>query len=389
MLKAFKYRLYPTGKQAELINKHIGSVRFIYNLALETRQMAYAGNRVHLNCFDLINQLPDLKKECPWLKEINSQALQAPIRNMDNAFTRFFKGQANFPKFKSKGKGSQSFCVPQNIKLVDDKLNIPKFREGIKIVLHRPIKGIIKQTTISKTPTGKYFASILCDTGEDNKPKPPITESSTVGIDLGINTFLVSSNGELFDNPRFLKKSLSKLKYTQRKFSIHKGRRTKHRLARIHEKVTNQRKDFLHKTSSTLIRENQSIAVEDLNIKGMLSNHNLAQSVSDVGWSMFITMLEYKAEWYGKNILKIGRFDPSSKTCSVCGWINKELTLKDREWVCGGCKTLLNRDLNASINIKNFALKNHLSAEHRLKNHDELPTMVGVLTHEADCLNCR
>ena len=382
MLKSFRYRLYPTSEQSVLLNKHIGSSRFVYNLALETKQMAWAGNRVNLNCFDLIKQLPELKKECEWLKEINSQSLQQPIRNLDNAFTRFFKGQGNFPKFKKKSNGG-SFNVPQNVSLESGKLVIPKFKEGIDIVLHRSTKGSIKQATISKTPTGKYFVSILCDTKEDVPTKAPIKENTTIGVDLGIKTFLVTSDGEVFDNPKFLRSSISKLKFVQRKFSKNKGKRTKNKLAKLHEKVSNQRKDFLHKTSSKLISDNQTICIEDLNIKGMLSNHKLALSISDCGWSMFVDMLEYKAEWYGKNVLKIGRFQPSSKLCSCCGNINKELTLKDREWTCSKCNTLLDRDVNASINIKNFALKNHLSVGRRLKNRNELPTLVGVMTSEA------
>ena len=382
MLKAFKYRLYPTPEQSVLLNKHIGSSRFVYNLALETKQMAWAGNRVNLNCFDLIKQLPDLKKECEWLKEINSQSLQQPIRNLDNAFTRFFKGQGNFPKFKKKSKGG-SFNVPQNISLKEGKLIIPKFKKGIDIVLHRPIKGEIRQATISKTPTGKYFVSILCETGENIKPKATIKENTSVGIDLGIKTFLVTSDGECFDNPKFLRKAQIRLKYVQRKYSKHKGKRTKQRLAILHEKVTNQRKDFLHKTSSELIKNHDSLAIEDLAVSNMVKNHNLAQSISDASWSTFVTMLEYKAEWYGKNILKIGRFEPSSKLHANCGHINKELTLSDREWTCPKCGEVVSRDVNAAINIKNFALKNNLSVERRLKNRGELPTLVGVLIPEA------
>ena len=382
MLKAFKYRLKPNQKQSVLLNKHIGASRFIYNLALECKQMAWSGNKVNLSCFDLIKQLPELKKECEWLKEINSQSLQKPIINLDNTFARFFKRQGGFPKFKKK-LSSGSFNIPQNVSLKGNKLIIPKFKKGINIVLHRPIKGEIRQATISVTPTGKYFVSILCETGEELKPKKAIKESTTVGIDLGIKTFLVSSGGECFDNPKFLRKSLSKLKYIQRKFSKKKGKRTKNKLAKLHEKVANQRKDFLHKTSRKLISDNQTICIEDLNIKGMLSNHNLALSIQDAGWGMFLTMLEYKAEWYGKNILKIGRFEPSSKMCNVCGNINKELTLKDREWTCNECDSILDRDVNASINIKNFALKNKLSVGCRLKNRNELPTLVGVMTSES------
>lgn len=381
MLRAYKCRIYPNNEQSVLLNKHIGSSRFVYNLALEAKQMAWSGNRFNLNCFDLMKQLPDLKKECEWLKEINSQSLQQPIRNLDNAFARFFKGQANFPKFKKKSNGG-SFNIPQNVELKGDKLVIPKFKKGIDIVLHRPIKGTIKQATISKTPTGKYFVSILCETGEQNKPKSKIKESTTVGIDLGIKTFLVSSNGECFDNPKFLRNSLSKLKYLQRKFSKYKGKRTKDKLSKLHEKIANQRKDFLHKASSKLISDNQTICIENLNVKGMMANHKLAQSISDCGWGMFVDMLEYKSEWYGVNLLKIGRFEPSSKMCSCCGSINKELTLKDREWTCSKCGTLLDRDVNAAINIKNFALRNYVSGTDT-KNRNELPTLVGVMTSES------
>jgi len=381
MLKAFKYKLNPTIQQQELINKHIGSCRFVYNLALETKQMAYAGNKVNLSCFDLIKQLPDLKKEVIWLKEINSQSLQQSIVNLDTAFTKFFKGQNDFPNFKKK-TARQSFNIPQGVTIEENKLCIPKFKGGIDIILHRNIKGTIRQATISRTSTGKYFASILCETGEIIPIKAPIKENTTVGIDLGIKTFLVASNGEEFDNPKHLRIAMSKLKHIQRKYSKNKGKRTKRKLAILHEKVANKRNDFLHKTSTHIINNHDSIAIEDLNIKGMMANHKLAGAISDVGWGTFVSMLEYKAEWSGKNILRIGRFEPSSKMCSCCGAINKELTLKDREWTCV-CGVLLNRDINASINIKNFALKNKLSVGRRLKNRNELPTLVGVLTYEA------
>jgi putative transposase len=273
--------------------------------------------------------------------------------------------------------------VPQNVLLQDGKLSLPKFKEGIKIIQHRAIVGEIRQATISRTPTGKYFASILVDNKKELPKKKVIKEATTIGVDLGIKSFLITSAGAAFDNPAFLKRSLSKLKYTQRRYSKYKGKRTKYKLAAIHEKVANQRKDFLHKTSTKLIRENQSIAIEDLNIAGMVKNHKLARSISDAGWGEFVRQLEYKADWYGKNIIRIGRFEPSSKTCSVCGNINKELTLQDREWTCSGCETVLDRDVNAAINIKNFALKNYLSVERRLKNRNELPQLRGVLTSEA------
>jgi len=336
MYKAFKYRLYPTEPQKELIAKHIGSSRFVYNLALETKNAAYIGAKHNYSAFDLVKQLPELKKELPWLKEVNSQSLQQAIQNMDIAFKKFFKG-AGFPKFKKKSNRG-SFNVPQNVIVGNDLLIIPKFKEGIKMSLHRPTNGTIKSATISVTPTGKYFVSILCDTKEEI--------------------------------------------HIQRKYSKYKGKRTKKKLVKLHEDVVNKRKDFLHKVSTKLIRENQTICLETLAVKNMVKNHNLAQAISDVSWSTFVSMLEYKAEWYGKNILRIGQFAPSSKTCS-CGVINKDLKLSDREWTCKSCGTTHDRDILAACNIKSFALKNILSGEHRLKNQDELPTLVGVLTPEA------
>ncbi len=380
MYKAFKYRLYPTEPQKELIAKHIGSSRFVYNLALETKNAAYIGAKHNYSAFDLVKQLPELKKELPWLKEVNSQSLQQAIQNMDIAFKKFFKG-AGFPKFKKKSNRG-SFNVPQNVIVGNDLLIIPKFKEGIKMSLHRPTNGTIKSATISVTPTGKYFVSILCDTKEEIPTKAPITESTTIGIDLGIKDFAITSEGEVFENPKYLRKAQSKSKYIQRKYSKYKGKRTKKKLVKLHEDVVNKRKDFLHKVSTKLIRENQTICLETLAVKNMVKNHNLAQAISDVSWSTFVSMLEYKAEWYGKNILRIGQFAPSSKTCS-CGVINKDLKLSDREWTCKSCGTTHDRDILAACNIKSFALKNILSGEHRLKNQDELPTLVGVLTPEA------
>ena len=376
MLKAYKYRLYPTDSQSILLNKHIGASRFIYNLALEVKKLAWS-NQVSLSSFDLMSQLPELKKECNWLKELNAQSLQQSIKNLDTAFNNFFKNRGKYPKFKKKSNTGK-FNIPQCITIKANKLSIPKFREGINIILHRPIKGVIKQATISKTPTGKYFVSILCETGESLPVKSKIEENTTIGIDLGIKDFAITSNGKTFENPKFLRKSESKLKFVQRKYSKHKGKRTRKTLALLNEKVNNKRKDFLHKVSTKLIRENQSIAVETLKVVNMIKNHKLAKSISDVSWSTFVTMLEYKANWYGVNILKIGTFEPSSKTCYECGNINKNLTLKDRIWTCSNCNSILDRDLNAAKNIKSFAL-NKLSGEHRLKNHRELPAISGSI----------
>jgi len=378
MLKSFKYRLYPTETQKVLINKHIGACRFVYNLALETKIAAYSGSKTNLTCFDLIRQLPDLKKECEWLKEVDSHALQQCISHLDSAFTNFFKGQRNFPIFKKKSSGGAFKTTFPGIKLNRNKLYIPKFREGIKINLHRSIDGIIRNATISRTPTGKYFVSILCETGEPIPDKKEVKE--VLGIDLGIKTFLVTSDGQEFENPKFLKKAQLRLKFIQRKYSKHKGKRTKQKLALLHEKVANQRKDFLHKISSQLIKNHDSVAIENIGIQGLLKNHKLSGAIQDAGWGEFVRQLEHKAEWYGKNVIKIGRFEPSSKMCSSCGKINKELALKDREWTCG-CGVTHDRDLNAAINIRNFAIKKVSRLDTEI--HGELPTLVGVMTREA------
>jgi putative transposase len=388
MLKSFKFRLSPNKAQSELINKHIGCARFVFNLALECKQMAYAGSKVNLSCFDLNKQLPELKKECAWLKEVNSQSLQSSIVNLDRAFTNFFKGYNDFPKFKSKNTGTQSFQVPQSVFIKDSKLLLlPKFKSGIKIIIHRKFKGEIRTVTISRTPTGKYFASVLVDNKKELPNKKPIRENTTIGIDLGIKSFIVTSDGLQIDNPKYLKNSLLHLKYLQRQVSKKvKGSNSRNKsvlkLAIQHEKVANQRKDFLQKLSSKIISENQTICIEDLAVSNMIKNHKLAQSISDCGWSMFVSMLEYKASWCGKNLLRIGRFEPSSKLCSVCGVKNNTLTLEDREWLCANCGTLHNRDVNAANNIKTFALRNHLTVERSRKNLVELPTLVGALKSE-------
>lgn len=384
ILKSIKYRLYPTEEQAVLLNKHIGSCRFIYNLALETKQMAWASNKVNLSCFDLIKQIPELKKECEWLKEVNSLSLQASIRNLDTAFTNFFKGQAEFPKFKSKHKSKQSFRILQNVHILDGAIKIPKFKKPIKAVIHRTFEGKVKSGTVSRTPTGKYFISVLVETTDTAAPKPKVTEQTTIGVDLGIKDFAVFSNGEKVENPKHLKKSLSRLKFLQRKYSKHKGQRTKKQLVLLHEKIANQRKDFLHKVTKKLIDDNQTIAIENLNVSGMVKNHQLAQAIQDASWGEFERQLKYKAEWYGSNILQIGRFEPSSRM-SDCGTVNKELKLSDRVWTCKNCGKTYDRDIQAANNIKKFALRNYVSGTDT-KNHGELPTLVGVLTHEAATL---
>ncbi len=266
MLRTYKYRLYPTKEQSILINKHIGSCRFVYNLALETKNSAYATHRKKLSCFDLMNQLPDLKNECDWLREIDSQSLQQSIINLDRAFTAFFKGQNKFPKFKSK-KDAQSFRCPagNRIYIKDNKLYQPKFQEGINIVIDRMFTGKFNSSTIRKTPTNKYFVSILVETKETiPTTKKPIKENTTVGIDLGINSYLVTSDNEIIDNPKFLRNSITHLKYLQRHSSKKvKGSKNQkkayYKVALQHEKITNRRRDFLHKLSTQLVKNHDTL----------------------------------------------------------------------------------------------------------------------------------
>jgi putative transposase len=363
MLRAYKYRIYPTKEQEKKIVQHIGGCRFVYNWALENKLKFYETSKEKLSAYDLNYMLKGLKADNPWLKEVNSQSLQQTNKNMESAFTRFFREKKGFPKFKSKKNPVQSFQIPQHYTVNFEKglIKLPKIGY-VKIVISRTFEGTPKTATISKTPTGKYFISILVDDGKEVPEKLPFNESSTIGVDLGIKDSAILSNGEKFENPKFLKNSLKKLKVLSRRLSKKvKGsnncKKAKLKLSRLHEKITNQRNDFHHKLSKKLVCENQAIALETLNVCGMIKNHCLAQSIADAGWSGFVEKLTYKAEWFKKTILKIGRFEPSSKVCSICGYYKSDLTLKDREWICPDCKTLHDRDVNAAINIKKFALQ--------------------------------
>lgn len=385
MYKTRKYRIYPTDSQKELIHKHCGSVRFLYNLALETKIVAYKGSKVNLSRYDLQKQVVDLKKELPWLKETNSQSLQVALLNLETSYSNFFKGKADFPQFKKKLNGG-SFNVPQNVIISNNKLIIPKFKEGIKIKLHRDLVGDIKQCTVSYTSTGKYFVSILCETSEECLPKSLVTENNSIGIDLGIKDFAITSEGEVFKNPKFLRNSIDRLKVLQcraskkKRGSYNRGKANL-KVALLHERIKNQRKDFLHKLSSRLVSENQTICLENLSVSNMIKNHNLAQAISDVSWSEFNRMIEYKAKWNGVNILRIGRFAPSSKMCE-CGVINKELKLSDRIWKCKSCERVNERDLLAAQNIKKFALNNHSGQELPVEPV-EMSTLVESVKQEA------
>lgn len=361
--KAFKYRIYPNSEQETLLAQHFGATRWMFNYALNKKVVSYNTTGRWLSRFEIQKDLPSLKKqeETSWLKDINSQSLQASLEHMDRAFTKFFKEKNGFPRFKSKKDNHRSFSIPQSteVNFENNSIEIPKFKTPIKAVLHRHFDGVIKTSTVSMTPTGKYFISILVEVDEEIPNKKPISEKQAVGIDLGIKTFATLSNWEEIQNPKHLRKAMMQLKRQQRKVSHTKKwsnnrKRAVEKLARIHEKVTNRRNDFLHKTTTALVREHSTLCLETLKAKNMMWNHKLAQALSDISIGKFNELLEYKAEWYGTNILRIGQFEPSSKMCS-CGSINKELKLSDRTWTCQVCNTTHDRDVLASNNIKRFA----------------------------------
>lgn len=351
--KTYKYRLYPSLQQEELLAKHFGCTRFVYNKFLALRQEQYRLTGKSDNYYTQSNLLTQLKKEqeYKWLKDVNAQSLQHSLRHLEIAYTRFFTGKGGYPKFKKKNNRN-SFTVPQFITLKDNKLFIPKFKNGIKIKLHRELQSKILFATISKTPTNKYFVSITVKQ-EYNSKEPTCKE---VGIDLGIKDLVITSNGEKFKNNKYLLKYEKELKKAQQHLSRKKNGSNRYekqilKVALIHEKIANCRSDVLHKISHKLVINNDVVYIEDLNVKYMLKNHKLAKSISDCSFYELTRQLEYKGDWDDTYIHKIFRFYPSSKTCHSCGYIKQDLTLSDREWVCPSCNTRHDRDINASINI--------------------------------------
>ena len=329
--------------------------RFVYNYFLRQRMNYYAENAKGLSYFDNTTALTQLKKqpEFEWLNNVIAQSLQQALRNLDTAYSNFFKKLARFPKFKRK-QDHQSFNVPQRFFIHDNMLDIPKCK-GIKIKLHRTIEGIMKSVTISCMPSGKYFASILC---EVDIPEP-VYSGNEIGIHYGVRTLITDSDGSSVKSPKYLIKSEKRLKMLQRRLSRKqkdsKSRnRARKRFARLHEKIANQRKDFLNKTSKQLVSDNQAIYIENLAVSDMVKNHLFAKLISDSGWNIFVNMLKYKGNWYGCRIIEIDRFSPSSKRCHVCGYINESLALNDLSWKCPKCNTKNDRELNAATNVFTF-----------------------------------
>ncbi|NEU83669.1 RNA-guided endonuclease TnpB family protein [Nostoc sp. UIC 10630] len=358
MKHAVKVRIYPSDEQQVALSKAFGCARWFWNNSLAMTNQIYKETGKGLSQQGMNDRLPALKKEFEWLSEPYSQVLQSVSLNLSRAFINFFEGRAKFPNFKSK-QGKQSIQYPQNVQITHEGLKLPKI--GIvPAKIHRVLEGKLKTVTLSLASSGKYFASLLFDDGQ-----PEIEQSSqgkAVGIDLGLTHFAITSDGSKFDNPRVLKKRSRNLKRKQQKLSrkvLGSNRRKKARriVARVHEKIANTRQDFLHKLSRKMVNENQVICLENLAVKNMVKNHNLAKAISDVSWGEFTTMLEYKARVDGKCYVEVDRFFPSSKTCSVCLNQVGSLPIEVRSWQCKNCNTKHDRDVNAAINIRDEGLR--------------------------------
>jgi len=382
-MKTFKFRLYPNENQKILIEKHIGSNRFLYNFFLNYSTNCYENSKTSTNKFDWMKELTLLKKteKYSWLNEINSQSLQDSLHNLGNSFQRFYKKLSGYPKFKKKSTSKWSFSIPQNISLEYSETNnkfgylkIPKFKQNIKTRIHRilPIDYKIKMATISKSRTNKYFVSLVIEYQPQGsltfveKNNPNIIDG--VGIDVGIKDTLILSNGQKYNYPIKSKSFDKKLKCLNKQLA-HKYKpgqqrsknfeKTRIKIAKVYEKISNIKENWIHQMTSKIISENQGnyIFIEDLNVSGMLKNKKLSKAIQFQSWYKFKEVLSYKALWSGKQVVSIDRWAPSTKTCHKCGFKNDSLTLKDRSWTCPNCNTQLDRDINAAINIKQFGIK--------------------------------
>ena len=359
MFRAYKYRIYPNIEQQAALAKSFGCCRWFWNYSLNLCQETYKATGKGLIRSKIQGLLPSLKKEYPWLKEdVYSQCLQVVALNLSTAYKNFFDKRSKFPRFKSKN-GKQSISYPQNIKFESDYLKLPKIGL-VYCVRHREFEGKIKTVTVSQNPDGKYYASVLVNDGKENSQLS--AKGKAIGIDLGLTHFAITSDGSKYDNPRHIKKHERNLKRKQKKLSRkQKGsnnrNKTRKKVAKVHSKISRCREDFLHKLSRKIVHENQVIVLENLAVKNMVKNHNLAKAISDCGWSMFGTMLNYKAQREGKMYLEIDRFFPSSKTCHICLNQVGSLPLDIRNWTCENCQTTHDRDINAAVNIRNEGLR--------------------------------
>ena len=367
MIKAYKYKLKPTMKQQKSLSQAFGNARFIYNWGLNRKKTAWESDKQNVTYLQLAKELTALKQdgEHDFLKESANVSLQQALRNLDNAYTRFFKAKKGFPKFKSKKNSIDSVKFIASVHFDFDKMMVSVPKIGwIKFCQNREFdvnEVKLGTLTVTKDKCGTYWCTIVVDNNKPQMLKTKICEETTVGIDLGIKDIAILSDGTKYSNPKFLEKKTKHLAVLQQKLSktqkgSHRHEKARLKVSKLHRKIDNKRNDYLHKLTTDLVRKYDTICLEDLNITGMTQNHHLARAINSVAWNELVRQLKYKSEWYGKNVVLIGRYEPSSKTCNKCGYVNKELTLNDREWICPVCGEKHDRDINAAINIKQFGL---------------------------------
>lgn len=346
---AFEYRLYPTNDQKVLFTKTFGCSRFVFNKTLDLRQKLY-NQGVKRSIFDFIKMLPEWKQEYKWLTEVDSIALQQSLRDLDKAYIGNWKHNRGFPKFKSKKNRKQSYRT-NNVQIGENFIKLPKIGK-VKARISRPIQGKILSATIKRTATNKYFISICCT----DVPEKESALNNAIGLDVGIKSLIITSAGKIFDNPKNTKKYEKKLAKEQRRLSRKKKRSKNYqkqrvKVAKVHEKITNSRKDTIHKATSAITKENKLVCTEDLAVKNMMKNHKLAKALADSSFSEIIRQLEYKTKWRGGTLQKVDRFFPSSKLCSNCGYKSPQMPLEIRQWTCPQCGSHHDRDINAAKNI--------------------------------------